>query len=425
MLSRPWGLGGSCIALALVLRASHASAASPPYTQQAEWAAGAGAQFGTAVAVSGSTAVVGAPNANGAGAVAVFGLSGATWTQQATLTPADAATGDAFGASVSFDGSTLVVGAPQKAGGSGRAYVFVQSGTSWVQQAELSAPDATSQFANSVQVSGSGAFVGAPGSSAVYVFGRSGSTWSEQQRLQASDPTGADAFGASLALSGTSLLIGAPNRASQTGAVYVFGGNGAGAWAQLAELTALDHAAGDRFGAAIAGSGTTAWIGAPGHSGRAGAAYVFAGSGASWTEQQAVPDPAGAANDLFGSSMASASQQAIVGSPGLLSRGGVYAFAQNGTVWSQQQQLTGSDSSNNDAFGSAVALQASTVIVGASARNGSTGAAYAFRAPVSNVPALGPWAPVLGALLLFAGLGVTATRRRGSRLPPLPKENLR
>jgi hypothetical protein len=425
MLSRPWGLGGSCVALALVLGAGDASAASPLYTQQAEWAAGAGAQFGYAVAVSGNTAVVGAPNANGAGAVAVFGLSGTTWTQQATLTPSDATTGDAFGASVSLDGNTLIVGAPQRAAASGRAYVFVRSGTSWVQQAELSALDATSQFAYSVLVSGNGAFVGAFGSSAVYVFGRSGSTWSEQQRLQASDPTGADAFGASLSLGGTTLLIGAPNRASQTGAVYVFGGNGAGAWAQQAELTAPDHGPGDRFGAAVAASGNTAWIGAPGHSGRAGAAYVFASSGSSWTEQQAVPDPVGAANDLFGSSLAVASREAIVGSPGLLSRGGVYAFMQSGTAWSQQQQLTGSDTSNNDAFGSAVALQASTFIAGASARNGSTGAAYAFTAPGLNVPALGPWTPVLGALLLFAGLGVTATRRRGSRLPPLPKENLR
>jgi hypothetical protein len=204
----------------------------------------------------------------------------------------------------------------------------------------------------------------------------------------------------------------------------VFVDNGAASWTQQAELTALDHGPGDRFGAAVAASGTAAWIGAPGHSGR-GAAYRFAGSGASWTEQQAVPDPGGAANDLFGASIALASQEAIVGSPGLPSGGGVYAFMPSGPAWSQQQRFTGGDPSNNDAFGSAVALGASTVIVGASVKNGSTGAAYAFDSPLFNAPALGAWTPVLGALLLLAGLAVPATRRRGSRLPQLPKENLR
>src|SRR4029079_6711032 len=82
-----------------------------------------------------------------AGSAYVFVRSGTSWSQQAKLTASDAATGDAFGRNgVGISGDTVVVGAPFDDTGAGSdagsAYVFVRSGTSWSQQQKLTAGDA-------------------------------------------------------------------------------------------------------------------------------------------------------------------------------------------------------------------------------------------------------------------------------------------
>src|SRR5439155_610697 len=134
---------------------------------------GAGsAFFGYSVAVSGDTAVVGAyyddtPAGTDAGSASVFVRSGTTWTQQAHLTAADGAAYDDFGTSVAVSGDTAVVGAyldDTPAGAdAGSASVFVRSGTTWTQQAHLTAADgaAYDYFGVSVAVSGNTAVVGA------------------------------------------------------------------------------------------------------------------------------------------------------------------------------------------------------------------------------------------------------------------------
>ncbi len=105
--------------------------------EKAELTASDGAHFnafGFSVAVSGSTAVVGAPDRNSyTGAVYVFVQSGAMWSQQAELTASDGAVGDSFGSSV--------VGVPGRDSAAGAGYVFVRSGTTWSQQAELTGSD--------------------------------------------------------------------------------------------------------------------------------------------------------------------------------------------------------------------------------------------------------------------------------------------
>jgi hypothetical protein len=112
----------------------------------------------------------------------VFVRSGATWTQQAKLTAADADAGDNFGFSVAISGDTALVGADgdDDAGlSSGSAYVFVRSGTTWSEQAKLTASDAAAgdNFGFSVAISGDTALVGADGdddagdrSGSAYVF---------------------------------------------------------------------------------------------------------------------------------------------------------------------------------------------------------------------------------------------------------------
>jgi hypothetical protein len=93
----------------------------------------------------------------------VFVRSGPTWTQQAKLTAADGRANDRFGLSVAISGSTTVVGPYAENFRIGAAYVFVGSGTTWTQQAKLTASDGTwgDYFGVSVAISGSTAVVGA------------------------------------------------------------------------------------------------------------------------------------------------------------------------------------------------------------------------------------------------------------------------
>jgi hypothetical protein len=106
------------------------------------------------------------------------------------------------------------------------------------------------------------------------VFVRSGTVWSQQAELTAADGASGDSFGTSVAISGTTAMVGAPNKDSSTGAAYVFVRSGT-AWPQQAKLTAADATAGDQFGYWVGISGTTAVVGAPNRNSGTGAAYVF------------------------------------------------------------------------------------------------------------------------------------------------------
>jgi hypothetical protein len=234
--------------------------------------------FGISVAVYGSTAVVGAYQKQfGLGAAYVFVRSSTLWSQQAKLTPADPGSNDQFGVSAAMSGSTVVVGAWGKDSATGAAYVFVRSGSVWSEQAKLTASDAVAgnQFGVSVGVSGTTAVVGANGNNsgegAAYVFVRSGRTWSQQAELTASDAATGNvgSFATSVAIYGSTALIGAPS-----GEAYVFARSGT-AWSQQAELTASD-ATNDYFGESVANYGSTAIVGASGTLAQSGAAYTFA-----------------------------------------------------------------------------------------------------------------------------------------------------
>jgi hypothetical protein len=245
--------------------------------------------FGYSVSVSGDTVVVGAAtewsSATGvdgdqsdnsaalAGAAYIFVRSGTSWSQQAYLKASNAESGDVFGYSVSVCGDSVVVGAASEASsatgvdgnqsdnsaeGSGAAYVFVRSGTSWSQQAYLKASNAESGdvFGYSVSVCGDSVVVGAaseassatgvdgnqsdnsaPSSGAAYIFVRSGTSWSQRAYLKASNAELFDSVGRSVALAGDTAVVGgwgedssatgvdgdeSDNSASASGAAYTF-----------------------------------------------------------------------------------------------------------------------------------------------------------------------------------------------------------
>ncbi len=352
----------------------------------------AGDVFAYTAAVSGSTAVVSAPDKNSEqGAAYVFVRSGSGWSQQAKLTASDGASGDQFGSSVAIAGSTAVVSAPFRGASSGATYVFVRSGSTWSQQAELTASDgaAGDEFGSSVAIAGSTAVVGASGknsnSGAAYVFERSGTTWSQRAELTASDGRSGDQFGHAVAISGSgsgsTAVVGAFAKNSSKGAAYVFVRSGT-TWSQQAKLAAFDGASGDEFGYSVAISGSTVVLGAQGKNSEKGAAYMFVRSGTTWSRRAELTASDGASGDVFGHSVALYGSTVVVGAPFSNSQtGAAYVYMQSGTAWSQQTKLSASDGAAGDWFGWSVAVSGSNAVVGALNRNSATGAAYAFVFP--------------------------------------------
>jgi hypothetical protein len=170
------------------------------------------------VAVSGNTAVAGAPST---GTAYVFVRSGSTWYRQAKLTGAVGSFGSSVAlSSIPASRTVAVVGSPGENSFTGAAYVFTRSGTTWSQRAKLTAAHgaANDSFGNSVALSGPTAVVGAPGAEAAYVFTGSGTTWSQRAKLSAA----AAEFGDSVALCGPTAVLGAPGKNADTGAAYVF-----------------------------------------------------------------------------------------------------------------------------------------------------------------------------------------------------------
>jgi len=315
---------------------------------------GGGDSFGFSVAISGDYALVGAygddVGANSdQGSAYVFVRSGSSWTLQAKLTASDGATSDDFGNSVAISGDYALVGAYADDVGAnsnqGSAYVFVRSGSSWTQQARLTASDgaASDLFGISVAISGDYALVGANGDNSganlnqgsAYVFVRGGGTWTQQARLTASDGAAFDSFGNSVALSGDYALVGASfddvGANSDQGSAYVFVRSGS-SWTQQAKLTASDGAAFDSFGNSVALSGDYALVGAfsddVGANPDQGSAHLFKRNGVNWSLVRAVTDNS-PANTNNGQGVGISNGSFIIGGSGFESYKGKVAF---GTV---------------------------------------------------------------------------------------------
>ena len=318
------------------------------------------------------------------------------------LVASDGATSDYFGYSVSLssDGNTALVGARNKSSGTGAAYVFTRSGSTWNQQAKLVASDpaADDAFGASVSISSDGsiALIGAyqedpsniTNAGATYVFTRTGSTWTQQQKLVASDAAGGDEFGWSVSISsdGSTALVGAHGNSSK-GAAYAFTRSGS-TWTQQQKLTASDGVGGDYFGysVSISSDGSTALVGARNKSSGTGAAYVFTRSGSTWVQQQKLIASDGATGDTFGASVSLSSDgnTALIGAyyadPKGGASGAAYIFTRSGSTWTEQAKIFPADGATSDYFGYSVSLSSdgNTALVGAYRKSSYTGATYVF-----------------------------------------------
>jgi hypothetical protein len=417
-------------------------------------------------------------SASNSGAVYVFKRdANGDWIQDAYLKASNSQADDNFGYSVAISGSTIVVGAygedsnqttitntdgsasaDNSAAGSGAVYVFKRDGGgNWIQDAYLKASNAEAidLFGYPVAISGSTIVVaayledssqttitnadgsasgvnGAPDSGAVYVFKRDAAgDWIQDAYLKASNAEANDFFGISVAISGSTIVVGAwsedsnqttitnadgsassNNSAGNSGAVYVFKRDGSGNWIQDAYLKASNAEANDQFGYSVAISGSTIVVGAFGEdsdqttitnnddgqpgdpdndmASGSGAVYVFKRDAAGdWIQDAYLKASNAEAGDGFGISVAISGSTIVVGANGedsdqttitnnddgqpghpdddsANSSGAVYVFKRDGSGnWIQDAYLKASNAEGGDLFGYSVAISGSTIVVAA------------------------------------------------------------
>jgi hypothetical protein len=282
-------------------------------------------------------------------AIASFCITGTSlgdfWTDWPTEFNGEAS-GDYFGSSVAIDGDTCVIGAAETNSRRGSAYVYTldASGT-WNQVAELSGE----------------------------------ASW--------------DYFGSSVAIDGDTCVIGATGTNSNRGSAYVYTSDANGTWNQVAEFNG--EASGDKFGCSVAIDGDTCVIGAAyTTNSAAGSAYVFSKTSGTWFLDAEL---SGEAWDYFGSSVAIDGDTCVIGAAGTNKYTGsacVYTSDANGT-WNQVAELSGE--ATNDSFGTSVAIDGDTCVIGAIGTNSYTGSAYVYTSDAS-----GTWNQVAG---LWTGVG--------------------
>ena len=316
-------------------------------------------------------------------------LDGTGWAQMQEVTQADPAFDPEFGAAVAVHGTTAMIGARQaKINGNeaqGAVYVYHQDpdGT-WIQTQKIVADDgqADDTFGNAIVFSGDTAFIGAYAATingnfsqgAVYVFTLVDGTWTQTQKITASDGQMFDNFGYSLALErhdGHHRRRRRDKLATTAfqGAAYVYDGS-SGTWTNTQKLSASDGGIGDIFGFSIAFDGTHAMIGAYANNGYQGAVYVFGQSNGTWAQTQKLVAADGASNTYFGYATALSGSKLLVGSWGANpggndTQGSAYIFTESNGTWSQTQELIASDGTPFDNFGHSVALQGTTALIGA------------------------------------------------------------
>jgi hypothetical protein len=338
-------------------------------------------------------------------------------SQQAYVKASNTGAFDGFGLAVDVSGNTLVVGAP-----------FESSNATGV---------------NGNQGNNSAAQAGA-----AYVFVRNGTNWSQQAYLKASNTEAGDNFGFSVAVSGDTIVIGAPyesssatsvngnqadNSASASGAAYVFVRNGSN-WSQQAYLKASNTDSDDEFGYSVAILGDSIVVGAPYESSNAtgvngnqtdnsasasGAAYVFVRNGSNWSQQAYLKASNTDYGDEFGGSAAISGDIILVGAKeesssatgvngnqtdnSAFGSGAAYVFVRNGMNWSQQAYLKASNTRYGDLFAFSVAVSGDSAVVGAREESSSATGVNGNQSDHS--------APGSGAAYVFVRDGTTWTQQ--------------
>ncbi len=338
--------------------------------------------FGTTVSISGDYCIVSSTGSNrdssgGGSTLTNSGVafiwernSAGVWTQVKRLSAPDRALGDNFSSDVAISGTTAIVGAQTQdrdsANGNykfeaGAAYIFERVNGTWGFAKKLSPPNtdsarvANDQFGSRVAISGDYAVVNAGGqdwdsaggnykasTGAVYIFERRNGVWGYAKKLTPPNTDSArvagDAFGSSLSISGTTLVVGAPgqywdsagaNSLNFAGAAYIFERNN-GVWGYVKKITPPatnnDRGFNDQFGNSVAISGNYIIVGAyqqnwdsagGNYKSTAGAAYVWEKRNGTWGYAKKLTPPnvdsARVGADFFGTVTAISENYSVIG----------------------------------------------------------------------------------------------------------------
>lgn len=393
-------------------------------------------RFGTSVAVEGDLIIVGALYATGdvemCGSAYAYRYVDGAWHQEAKLTPADEEDSLRFGESLSLCGDNLVVGAPWSSYAStraGAAFVFKYGSGIWKQTARLLPGDIESwdAFGQSVAISGDLVVVSAPwdhnevgiDAGAVYVFQADGSNWIEIEKIlpyEYESPESPFYFGYSMAMVGTTPLIGSPNE-DERGAVYLMDVAGPDCnwndycddldtargvstdcdgnaipdeceWYQTSRFLPSGLEAYDQAGLVVGISGPVAIVGVGGDDAvgeDAGSAYVYRYADVDWSEEARLTASDPEIDDWFGGAGAIDGDVIVVGAYGDDNgedSGAAYVYEYDGLEWTEQPKLLPDDGEAGDLFGHPLGVSGDVIIAGAryDDDNGEdAGAAYIFR----------------------------------------------
>lgn len=377
--------------------------------------------YGAAVAISGDTLVVGAPDRDetgvNSGAVYIYADVNGTWTLQQKITDKDGTDADNFGVSLAILDDRLLIGSrlAQDSNGvrTGAVHVYERVNNNWDLVTKIMPDNGGEEdyFGYSVALEADVALIGSPqadstaiDAGAAFIYRLTNGQWVKETTFVPPVTAKAyDFFAGSVALLGTTALIGSwndnPVPMMYDGAVYAYVHNdivlGPG-WQLQQKLVASDKAIGDTFGYSVGMYGQTAFIGAPYRNGdcsHTGAVYVFTRHSGEWCERQILVPEDKNANQLFGYSVGIYGSAGVIGSyydddNGDYS-GSAYIYGRSNDVWAESFKFVPTDGNGQQLLGSSVAIEGDTIAVGGigdTSTGVNAGAVYVFSA-LENVKA--------------------------------------
>jgi hypothetical protein len=347
-------------------------------------------EFGSAVAIEGSVAMVGSPlypqdqgGNGGQGLVYVYTYANGAWTETQQLAPANLTPGAGFGSAIEIHGTTAVISAPTQNVDvytlQGAVYVYTLVDGQWQQAQELTKTNGgpyDSYFGESIAFDGdtivigetaAGPNTGEPLGGGAYVFTLVAGQWTETASLYAADAESLDAFGRAVAVSGDEILVASPeahwdSNGPGPGSVHRFQRSG-DTWTETQLLQSENPVAGEYFGEVVDMDGALAAFGAPGATVDvfmfAGATYVFGLEGDSWQQQQYIDAPEASDVAAFGRAVSIKGSRLAIGGAGVTVNdvpyaGAAYLYDVDGT---ELARFASADPQPGDYFGYSVDLQ--------------------------------------------------------------------
>lgn len=294
-----------------------------------------------------------------------------------------------FGNSILVSENEILVTEHENVYRPGAVYTFRKDNGSWIEHAEITAPNAEmgDHFGRSIAQDGSVLVIGSTGVAAApgaaHIYERNGDAWAHRHTLSAEDVTAEDRFGAAVAVSDDFAFIGAPGLDEMPGKVYVFARTDDGAWAQHSVLQGGGVTDGATFGARLATDGDNLFVGALRQSDHAGAVYRFTHDDAAdvWTEAQVLGGRMISNGSRLGASLELANDRLLAGAPRLArGMGGVMVYEPDieKDEWTDAGILLPFAASNPPGFGTAVAASGDDVWIGASQADGNAGSVYTY-----------------------------------------------